>query len=351
MSAPVYKVRRKSGGNFGEYRSVILLSAAAIVIIVLLILTLNGRKREEPPASDTPQVTEKETNTPGTGNGETEPPQTNAPETESPVVTDPPAETEPPVEYAPAPASAVKTYPYAIVPTPEKNPADPHRAVKVDMEKYFSDVILKETEKAGDDYLDSIIFLGDSRTYGYKAYNKWYHFLKDGGDTKQVWTPRNGTITLYHVLDLLIDYPDDGVQISLTECLKRKQPKVIVIALGINGIGYETDETFMAEYGKVIEAVRTESPDTKIILCAMLPLTRTYVFEPQNGSNNYEICRGNILIAQLAQIYGAKYLDVYSAFADEEGYLPEQYNGGDGLHITGEAYVKLVDYIVTHEYQ
>ena len=342
MKNPTVKVGRKNSRGIEEYRDVILLSVAAIVIAVLLIVTVTGRKNESDPPSDTPQVTEP------TATAVTEPPHTDPPATEPPV-TDPPTETEPPVEYAPAPASSVKTYPYAIVPTPEKDPADPHHAVKVDMEKYFSDVILHETEKAGEDYLDSIIFFGDSRTHGYQLYNKWYHFLKDGENTRQVWAAQVGWNTMDNALTSPIVYPDNGDIIPFAECLRRKQPEYILIGIGINGIGYLTEEVFIEDYKRVIETVRTESPDTKIILCAILPLTKTCVSD--NGSDNYNICLGNIYIAQLAQMYGAKYLDAYSAFADEEGCLPEQYNSGDGLHITGEAYVRLVDYIVTHEYK
>ena len=332
MSVPARKPARPDYGGIGEYRDVILLSVAAIVILVLLIVTLTGGKGEKNPTDGTGEVTQ----------GETKPEETAPPATEPP-------ETEPPFEYAPAPESKVKTYPYAIVPIPEADPADPGHAVSVDMEKYFSDVILHETEKAGDDYLDSIIFFGDSRTYGFQTYNKWYHFLKDGENTKQVWAAELGWNTMENALSSPIVYPDDGDIIPFAECLRRKQPEYILIGIGVNGIGYLTAETFIQDYRNVIETVRTESPDTKIILGAILPLTKTCVSD--NGSNNYNICIGNIWIAQLAQMYGAKYLDLWSVFADEDGCLPEQYNSGDGLHITGEAYVKLVDYIVTHEYK
>lgn len=343
MSEQEYQVNRTKSSVFEEFREVILLSVAAIVLIVLLIITLTGGKEEKNPTDGTGEITQGETKP-----EETAPPATEAPETKAPE-TDPPAETEPPIEYAPAPVSTVKTYPYAIVPIPEADPADPGHAVDVDMEKYFSDVILHETEKAADDYLDSIIFFGDSRTHGYQAYNKWYNYLKDGENTKQVWVTEVGWNTMDNALTSPIVYPDDGEVIPLTECLRRKQPKYILIGIGVNGIGYLTEDAFMEDYKKVIEAVRTESPDTKIILGAILPLTKTCVSD--NGSNNYNICLGNIYIAQLAQMYGAKYIDLWSVFADDDGCLPDQYNSGDGLHITGEAYVKLIDYIVTHEYK
>ncbi len=57
------------------------------------------------------------------------------------------------------------------------------------------------------------------------------------------------------------------------------------------------------------------------------------------------------MIAQLAQVYGIQYLDLYDCFADEKGFLPEEYNGGDGLHIGGTAYVKMMEYIVIHAYR
>ena len=320
---------------------------------------------ETVPGTESPVTEPPETEVPDTLPPETEPPVTEAPETvppeTEPVMTEPP-ETEPPelpVEFAPAPeavtpGSTVTTYPYAIVPPLTENPADPLGPVKVDMEKYFSDVILHQTENAGDGYLDNIIFLGDSRTYGVKLYNQWYHFLKDGLDTRQVWTPKNGTITLFDVLErreCWIVYPEDGTEISLTECVRRKHPQTMFINLGINGVGYMSETEFKREYGEIIEMILTESPETKIILAGMMPVTASFPYNPALGVCNYSIARGNVMVAQLAQVYGVKYLDLYECFADETGNLPEKYNGGDGLHLSGDAYVKMMEYIVTHAYQ
>ena len=45
-----------------------------------------------------------------------------------------------------------------------------------------------------------------------------------------------------------------------------------------------------------------------------------------------------------------KYLDTVSVLRDAEGYLPESYQSGDGLHLKGSTYRIILDYVRTHAY-
>ena len=66
-----------------------------------------------------------------------------------------------------------------------------------------SSVLLPETEDAGQEYIDKLTFLGDSTTYGLK----FYEVLTGGKNTTQVWTPANGTLTLYNYAKATIVFP------------------------------------------------------------------------------------------------------------------------------------------------
>ena len=66
-----------------------------------------------------------------------------------------------------------------------------------------SSAVLGETEDAGQEYIDKLVFLGDSTTYGLKA----YEVLTGGKNTAQVWTPASGTLTLYNYATATIVFP------------------------------------------------------------------------------------------------------------------------------------------------
>ena len=100
---------------------------------------------------------------------------------------------------------------------------------------YSSEAILAPTEDAGKEYIDSMVFLCDSTLYGMKHYDVLTE--PDGSKTKQIWTGNEGTLTLAYVYNTPIVY-EDGTEISFVEAATKKQPKYLVITLGVNGISF-----------------------------------------------------------------------------------------------------------------
>ena len=87
-------------------------------------------------------------------------------------------------------------------------------------------------ENQSESIIDDIIFLGESTTYHLKSRG----VLKDGKNTKQVWSPKSGTLMLdASTSDCRIVYPETNEEISLSEALKRKQPKIMTLTFGLNG--------------------------------------------------------------------------------------------------------------------
>lgn len=205
--------------------------------------------------------------------------------------------------------------------------------------------ILGLTEDAGIGYQNDIVFIGDSTTYGLMVYGVLY----DGRDTKQVWVPSNGTLTLAGASTTKIYYPDSGTEITIGEAAALKKPKYIVITLGINGVSFMTEESFHSEYGKVIDSIKKNSPDTKIMLQSVYPTAASY--EHQDSINNEKIKAADGWIAAIAEENGCKYLNTASALVGENGYLPENLQNGDGLHLTADGYNIVLSYIRTHAYK
>ncbi|MDR1132182.1 MAG: SGNH/GDSL hydrolase family protein [Oscillospiraceae bacterium] len=201
---------------------------------------------------------------------------------------------------------------------------------------------LGETADLGQEYIDKFIFLGDSTTYGLG----YYDVVADS----QVWTPENGTLTLAFWSTVKIVYPDDGTEIPINEASAKKQPEYLMITLGVNGVSFMDETYFTEEYTKLVQAVQETSPDTRIILNSIYPISAAYPAE--NGITNAKIEAAKGWIERIANTLGVRYLDSASVLKNENGALPETLNnGGDGLHLNTDGFNLVINYIRTHGYQ
>ncbi len=260
----------------------------------------------------TPIVTGKDTETETVKETETEPPvtETNPPVTE----TDPPVtETDPPVTEPDPPV----TQPDPPTPPPVFDPGI-----------YSSDPLISR-----------MTFFGDSTTYGLK----YYGIVADD----KVWTPSNGTISLHYATTDYIYDPATGGEYPLAEMCARNKPDILVITLGINGISFMNMDNFKYYYRLVIDTVKLNSPSTKIALQTMYPLSASSDY-PSKGIDNTKIANGNQWIREIASEYGIACIDSAPALVNEYGYRPEEWQNGDGLHMSAQGFAAVMDYIIKH---
>lgn len=208
---------------------------------------------------------------------------------------------------------------------------------------------LEETADYGQEYIDKIIFLGDSTTNGLRAYS----MLKDGRDTKQVWSGAGSVpfLSLNSVIaSTKILYPDTEEAITIPEAVGRKKPEYLVITLGIDwAVDEHIEKNFKSYYRKLLDAIIPASPDTKIILQSIYPLAAS-AGAKYPTLTNAKIDDCNLWVEQIAEEYGVKYLNTNEALKGSDGYLPESYQNGDGLHFNQTGYSAVLNYIRTHGY-
>lgn len=320
--------------------------AIFIILVVLIILISISSSNDDgipQPADTTPALV---TDEPESGNSETSdvtlPAETtSAPETTAPVTTAP--ETTAPVTTAPETtvpettdsSTSVSGEPVEV---PTGNTPEEIAAYLAE----YPDTVLGETEDAGQEYIDKLTFLGDSTTYGLIHYK----MLKDGKNTTQVWTPASGTLTLSQASFATIVYPETGEEITIVDAVTRKQPEYLVITLGVNGVSFMEEDYFKSEYKKLVESVQTASPDTKIICQSIFPVARSY--ELLQSINNEKIDNANKWICEVASECGVKYIDTNSVLRDAEGWLPEDYHNGDGMHLQTNSFTLELNNLRTH---
>ena len=206
---------------------------------------------------------------------------------------------------------------------------------------------LAETPDAGREYLDKLIFLGDSTTYGIGYY--YENGYSDLCPMSQIWVPANHTLTLAFQSTVDIVYPETGEEMRIVEAAAKAKPEYLFITLGINGVSFMDEEYFTREYTKLVKGVQDASPDTKIICNSIYPVAASYADTGQ--INNQKIMAANGWIEKAAEATGTRFLNSYEALIGPDGYLPEDSQNGDGLHLTGEAFGKVMTYIRTHAYQ
>lgn len=235
----------------------------------------------------------------------------------------------------------VSDEPGADLPNPANPAGTPDAPDTPDVPAPDAPTALEETEDMGQEYIDKMIFLGDSTTYGLAAYNVV--------DPNHVWTPASGTLTLDHWSYTAIVYPDTGEEILIPAAVSLKKPEYLVITLGINGVSFMEEDYFIETYTALVTAVQAASPNTKIILNSIYPIAASY--SNQGSINNEKIDAANTWVLKVAESTGVRYLNSCVVLKGEDGFMPESYQNGDGLHPTGEAYGYVIDYIRTHGYK
>ena len=262
-----------------------------------------------------------------------------------PAEPDPPAAEPDPPAAEPDPPVTEPDPPAAEPDSPAAEP-DPPAATADAVEP--SSARLGETPDAGREYLDKLIFLGDSTTYGIGYYYD-RGFSEDLVPPSQVWTPASGTLTLSYYATSTIVYPETGEELFIRDAVERAKPEYLVITLGVNGISFMDEEWFVRDYTGLVESVKEASPETKIILNSIYPVATSYQY--QKDINNGKIRAANGWIERITADTGARFLYSHEAVVGADGSLPEASSNGDGLHLTGESFAKVMRYIRTHEYR
>lgn len=206
---------------------------------------------------------------------------------------------------------------------------------------------LQATPDYGDHYVNSMIFLCD-RTLSPIAETT---LLKGGNETLQVWSGESGDLSLDYSIDTAtVIFPEDGASVAIRTALERKKPDFLLITLGLNnGVSYCTEEKFKEYYGKLIDAVAEASPDTKVILQSVFPISKA-AEKKLSGISNDKIDEANGWIEELALEKGVRYLHTASVLKAKNGTLNEQYDSGDGVSLNEAGYAAVIEYIRTHGY-
>lgn len=192
-------------------------------------------------------------------------------------------------------------------------------------------------QKSETDALAGVYFFGESTTA---------HLARAGGvlDTdahrQKVLRDESGTRYLdMRILSSPVFY--EGEKISFVEAVERAQPRVLVLSFGLNGITrWSRDpDAFLRNYRALIEGIIERSPHTQIVLQSVYPVGKNNCFSLSKEELNRQIESLNTQISALSKEYeNVAYVNTSALLADASGALLSNYDIGDGIHLTNEAY-------------
>jgi lysophospholipase L1-like esterase len=172
-----------------------------------------------------------------------------------------------------------------------------------------------------------IIWLGDSIT--------------DGGEWSELF-PHYNTMNRGISADNTF-----GILYRLHEIIRRK-PKKLFILIGINDIGKNIpDEVIVSNYRKIIDSLQLQTPSTKIYVQSILPTNNNFTNFKNHQNKTEHIAFVNKELKKLCAEKEITYVNLHDAFLNPGGKLDEKYTN-DGLHLTGEGYLKWKEVLVSN---
>lgn len=276
----------------------VIFFALILILIVVLVITIN--KNEAP-------------------GGEIDP---LAVETPAGPALDPGIAAEPPAVTTSPTASGDK-----ITDDPNVSP-DPSAPVA-----FSPDV--PQQEEAGDEFFADAAFMGNSLMDGFRLFS--------GLTTCDYYAATSMTV-LGANSNVCVTL-DDGSSGTLVDGLLQKPYGKIYILLGINEIGYDVD-TFIDYYSTLVDTIKAGQPECDIYLMGLTPVSAA----KSSSSDTFNMTRVNAYnegIHKLAADKGCYYLDLVSALAGPDGYLPSDVTT-DGVHFSAEVYQQWLGYVKTH---
>ena len=195
-------------------------------------------------------------------------------------------------------------------------------------------ILTRTFGKVDTDYVDDVLFIGDSRTVGLQANSDLQN---------AVFFAETGISNVGLLYDYL--YVEGYGSYDLEDLLSEYHFGKIYLSCGINGLGSGPEECF-EDFKEILNLVKEYQPTSIIVIQANLKVTADFAYG-NYAVNNERLQQYNELLASLADNDTIFYLDISKPFENSAGDLADS-NSYDGLHMYPEAYQQWADFLKDH---
>lgn len=207
------------------------------------------------------------------------------------------------------------------------------------LDDYFDGTILKESNKMDDEYVNEMVLAGDSVPW---QFGLNYVFTPSRVWAKPCEGPFNFDSQKVYVNNKQTNY-------TLADLIKENKPKYLTLHMGVCDTNHDNVENFINAYGKAIDYIKENSPDTKLIVMSLMPQTSEYLsWIPLR--NNVKINKYNYYLAELCYNKDVKFLNASTVVKDNTGKGNPNLFFDDGYHPNITGMKKILNYINNHGY-
>ena len=202
-----------------------------------------------------------------------------------------------------------------------------------------STALLTETADAGTDYLNDILFLGDSNTV--RLYN-------NGLISLQQFCAKEGIGTQVALSEGIVTFKKDSNHYTIPQAVAMMKPRRVVMTFGTNDTGMEVPD-FIAHYTALIQAIQQSYPYTDIIVNTVPPVPADHSNYPH--MDQAKIDDFNMALLEMCEQLGVRFLNSAEALKGSDGYgIADYYTSGD-IHLKSAGLKAVLNYLRTHALQ
>ncbi len=201
-----------------------------------------------------------------------------------------------------------------------------------------SAALLTETDDAGEDYLNQVLFLGDSNTV--RLYN-------NGLISLQQFCAKEGIGTQAALNDGIVTFKNDNNQYTIPEAVAKMKPRRIVMTFGTNDTGMDVED-FIAHYTALVQAVQSAYPYADIIINTVPPIPEDHSNYPH--MDQAKIDDFNMALLSMCEQLNLKFLNSAETLKGDDGYGNAEYYTNGDIHLKTVGLKAVLTYIRTHAY-
>ncbi len=183
-------------------------------------------------------------------------------------------------------------------------------------------------------YFDDALFIGDSRMEGFGMHS---------GTNATFYATKGFQLHKYETMKAA---QTEAGKAPIFDVIPQDAFTKIYIKVGLNEMGWGTDEMFLEKYAELIARLRESEPRAIIYVHALLPVTAEKSAEDSVHSNG-NIAARNELLNQFAQEQKAYYIGINSVVSTEDGSLKPEMTT-DGIHLKAQYMDLWREYLRTH---
>ena len=191
------------------------------------------------------------------------------------------------------------------------------------------------------EYFENSLFIGDSICSGLKIYN---------GLLNVESVAARGNVSTWSLNNYTFQYKTGSTaELDAYSIVQLYQPEDVYIWMGMNDIYVVSEEKFTQNLGEIADKVHELSPDSKVHVVSITPITAGHKWNTGSDGSSRVVRYNAAAKAMCDERDDLDWINVHDALTDANGYLASANNGGDGLHLSAEAYRNVLNEIIAYK--